>query len=333
MVTLKDIAKEAGVSVMTVSRVVNQRYQEVSDKNIAKIQEIINKYGYVPNSSARSLSSKSSHIISVIIQEDGRKNPMLFPFNASMVGYIIQGIQDQGYQAMVHFIRDYSDVTKYLRSWKSEGAVFLGTFDENIKQIQKDNDIPLIFTDSYSSVRQVINVGLDDYKGGVLAARHFIAYGHKHFAFICSCIRESQVNQQRLAGFADTLAAAGFPLPKNHIFDTLDLKQCVDELCSLPDPVTAIFIPIDESAAIVMTYLKEKGYRIPEDYSIIGFDDFPLCQYVDPALTTIAQDVRQKAQYALELLFQRLNDHTLPTQNIVLDVELISRKSVAKLNL
>ncbi len=97
--------------------------------------------------------------------------------------------------------------------------------------------------------------------------------------------------------------------------------------------MTAVFVPIDESAAFVMTYLKEKGHRIPEDYSIIGFDDFPLCQYVDPPLTTIAQDVCQKAQYALDLLFQRLLDNTLPTQNIVLDVELISRKSVARVNL
>lgn len=332
MVTLKDIAKEAGVSVMTVSRVANHRYQEVSEKNIKKIQDIIDKYGYVPNSSARSLSSKSSRIISVIVQDDGRKNPMDSPFNASMTGYIVEGIQRQGYQAMVHLIHDYSDVTKHLRSWKSEGAVFLGTFDENIKQIQKDNDIPLIFTDSYSSVRQVINVGLDDYKGGVLAARHFIEYGHRSFAFICSCMRESQVNQQRLAGFADTLSAAGFPLPESHIFDTLDLRQGVDRLCALLNPVTALFVPIDESAVIIMTYLKEKGYRIPEDYSIIGFDDFPICQYVNPPLTTIAQDVRQKAQYALDLLFQHLGDNTLPTQNIVLDVRLVSRQSVARLN-
>ena len=105
----------------------------------------------------------------------------------------------------------------------------------------------------------------------------------------------------------------------------------MDDLCALPDPVTALFVPIDESAAIIMTLLKEKGYQIPRDYSIIGFDDFPLCQYVDPALTTIAQDVRLKAQYALDLLFQRLHDSTIPTQNIVLDVELISRKSVARL--
>lgn len=332
MITLKDIAREAGVSVMTVSRVVNQRYQEVSEKNIKKIQDIIDKYGYVPNSSARSLSSKSSRIISVIVQEDVKKNPMDFPFNATMTGDIITGVQKQGYQTMVHFIKNYSEVTKCLRSWKSEGAIFLGTFDENIKQIQKDNDIPLIFIDSYSSVRQVINVGLDDYKGGVLAARHFIEFGHKHFAFICSCIRESQVNQQRLAGFADTLSAAGFSLPDNHIFDTLDLKQCADDLCALTEPVTALFVPIDESAAVLMTHLKAKGFQIPKDYSIIGFDNFPLCEYVEPALTTIAQDMHLKAQYALDLLFQHLHDSTLPTQNIILDVELISRQSVAKLN-
>lgn len=332
MVTLKDIAQEADVSVMTVSRVVNRRYQEVSEKNIKKIQDIIDKYGYVPNSSARSLSSKSSRIISIIVQGGGRVNPMTFPFNAAMTGYIIEGIQAQGYQAMVHYITDYSYVTKYLQSWKSEGAIFLGTFDENMRQIQKDNHIPLVFIDSYSSVRQMNNVGLDDYKGGVLAARHFIDYGHKKFAFICSCIQESQVNLQRLAGFADTLAAAGFALPDSHVFDTLDLKGCADQLCALPEPVTALFIPIDESAAFIMTYLKDKGFRIPEDYSIIGFDDFPLCQYVDPPLTTISQDVHQKAQYALELLFQRLQDSTLPTQSIVLDVELVSRKSVARLS-
>lgn len=334
MVTLKDIAQEAGVSVMTVSRVVNQRYQEVSEKNIKKIQDIINKYGYVPNSSARSLSSNSSRIISIIVQGggSGELNPMASPFNAAMIGYIIQGIQDHGYQAMVHFIKDYSDVTKHLRSWKSEGAVFLGTFDENIIQIQRDNDIPLIFTDSYSSVRQVINVGLDDYKGGVLAAQHFIEYGHKHFAFICEYIHESQVIQQRLAGFADTLTAAGFDLPESHIYNTYDLEYCINDLSTFPEPVTALFVPVDETAAQLMTLLREKGYQLPRDYSIIGFDDFPLCQYVEPALTTIAQDIRLKAQYALDLMFQRLHDSTLPTQNIILDVELISRQSVARLN-
>lgn len=330
MVTLKDIAKEAGVSVMTVSRVVNHRYQEVSEENIAKIQRIIAEYGYVPNSSARSLSSKSSRIISIIIQGTG--NPLESRFNASMIGYVIQGIQARGYQAMVHFIEDYADVTRHLRSWKSEGAIFLGTFDENIRQMQEDNKIPLIFTDSYSSIRQVINVGIDDYKGGMLAAKHFIAYGHKHFAFASPHIEHSQVIRQRLLGFSDALRDAGYILPESHILNAFYINQCADALCSLPDPVTAVFVPIDDSAADLMAALRQRGFRIPQDYSVIGFDDFPLCRYVEPKLTTIAQDIRQKAQYALDLLFQHLQDHTLPTQNIVLDVQLISRDSVTRIS-
>ena len=182
MITLKDIAKEAEVSIMTVSRVVNKRYTQVSKENIEKINAIIDRVGYVPNSSARSLSSKSSKIISIIIQGDN--NVLETPYNATMLGYIINRVQEHGFNAMVHFINEYSDVTKHLQTWNAEGAIFLGTFDKNIRQIQENNNIPLVFTDSYSSVRQLINIGIDDYKGGVLAARHFIENGHKKFAFV-----------------------------------------------------------------------------------------------------------------------------------------------------
>lgn len=326
MVTLKDIAREAGVSVMTVSRVVNERYSEVSEENIRKIQEIIDKLGYVPNYSARSLSSKSSRIISIIVY--GPSNPMESTYNAYMVGQIILGVQARGYNAMVHFIVDYSDVTRHLQSWKSEGAIFLGTFDENIRQIQESNKIPLVFTDSYSSVRQVINIGIDDYKGGVLAAEHFIQNGHTGFAFASPHIHCSQVVQQRLKGFQETLLRSGFPFPKDHIFDIFDPSDCAESLCSLKEPVSAVFAPMDTYAAELIVALKKKGRRIPEDYSIIGFDNFPVCGYVEPGLTTISQNIDQKAQYAVDILFQHLENHRLPTQHMVLDVELVQRESV-----
>ena len=330
MVTLKDIAKEAGVSVMTVSRVVNKRYSEVSDENIEKIQLIIEKLGYVPNSSARSLSSKSSKIISIIIQ--GSDNVLESPYNATMLGHIIQLVQEYGYNAMVHFINEYSDVTKHLQSWNVEGALFLGTFDKNIQQIQADNKIPLVFTDSYSSIRQVNNIGIDDYKGGVLAANHFIENGHRDFAFITAHTSVNQLTKQRLKGYQDTIEAANLSLLPEHILEPTNMDDTVTELCSFKEPVSAIFVAADSSALELIDILKKRGYRIPEDFSIIGFDNLPISRYVTPRLTTISQDIKQKANIALNVLFQHLKTPSLPTQNIVMNVELVNRESVFNKN-
>jgi len=327
MVTLKDIAKEAGVSVMTVSRVANKNYTKVSTENISRIEAIIDKYGYVPNSSARSLSSKYSKIIAVIIQGDG--NLQESPYNAAMLGNVLQYVQKRGYNTMVHRVSEYSDITKHVQSWKAEGAIFLGTFDSNIRQIQEDNDIPLIFTDSYSSVRQVINVGIDDYKGGVLAARHFIENGHREFAFLGPHYSASQLIQQRYKGFRDTIIKAGFELPPEHLFETIFIEESVDQLCKSVRPITAIFSTSDQFAIDFLDVMKKRGYNIPEDYSIIGFDNLPISRYVTPALTTISQDIDLKAKYALDMLFYHLDNPALPTQNIVLDVELIKRASVS----
>ena len=330
MVTLKDIAQEAGVSVMMVSRVVNGRNSKVSEENIKKIQEIINKYGYVPNSSARSLSSKSSKIISIIIQ--GSNNALESPYNAAMLGNIIYHIQEHGYNTMVHFIEKYSEVSKHLQSWNAEGAIFLGTFDSNIQQIQEDNKIPLVFTDSYSSLRQVNNIGIDDYKGGMLAAQHFLECGHRQFAFVSPYTKVSQLDQQRLKGFQDTIHKANLPSDAVHIMEDLQMKEVVNAICSSRTPISAIFATADRNAIEIIDILKQRGYYIPKDYSVIGFDNLPISQYLTPRLTTISQDINQKALYALEVLFQHLKDPTLPTQNMVLNVELIKRESVYNKN-
>lgn len=326
MVTLKDIAKEAGVSIMTVSRVINKHYDKVSDENITKIETLVNKYGYVPNSSARSLSSRSSKIISVIIQAN--ENPLASPYNATFLGYLIQRIQSEGYNAMVYFINEFSEITTYLQSWNAEGAIFLGTFDENIKLIQENNRIPLVFTDSYSSIRQLINIGIDDYKGGVLAAEHFIKKGHKEFAFIAPTFGYSQVMQQRLKGFMDTLIRNNFSLEPEYTWDPINIQETADFICSSKKPVTAIFVAADHIAIELIDILKKRGYNIPKDFSFIGFDNLPLSQYTTPHLTTISQDIFKKAQYATEILFQHLRNPQLPTQSMILDVQLVERESV-----
>ncbi len=331
MITLKDIAKEAGVSIMTVSRVINQKYSEVSDENIEKINSIIHRLGYVPNSSARSLSSKSSRIISIIIQGD--HNALEWPYNSSMLGYIISQVQQRGYNTMVHFISEYADIITHLQSWRAEGAIFLGVFDAYIKQIQDSNRIPLVFTDCYSSVRQLINIGIDDYKGGFLAARHFIENGHRDFAFVTLHTAMSQLIQQRLKGFRDTIEKAGFHLDEDHIIEPWNMDETIQKLCTMKRPPTAIFAAADNTAVELVDRMKQKGCRVPEDFSVIGFDNLPMSGYISPRLTTISQDIMKKAHFAIDILFRHINDPDLPMQSIILDVELIDRESVQNLNM
>ena len=147
VVTLKDIAKRAGVSSMTVSRVMNGNTKEVSDKTSEKIRKIAHEMGYVPNSSARALASRSSRLIAALLQEyDEDYNPLEDSYTSCFLGELARQIKKEGYDLMIHYVKDYSEITYSLKSWNVAGAVFIGMFDESIRKLQEDNHIPLIFT-------------------------------------------------------------------------------------------------------------------------------------------------------------------------------------------
>ncbi len=329
MVTLKDIAEEAGVSLMTVSRVINNVTSKVSEEKRKKIIEIIEKRGYMPNSTARSLSSKVSRLIAVIVK--GSRNVFSYPYNAIMVGSICRFVQDQGYSPMFYQVDDYRDVTKQLRAWNVDGAIFLGLFDCDMNRLKEDNKIPFVFTDSYSPIRQITNVGIDDHKGGELAARHFIEKGHRRIAFVGDMSHESPVVRHRLQGFQQILSEAGIELNANLILRDPPVDTEVKRVCQCKHPVTAFFCAADITALQLMHMLRTLGMRIPEDCSVIGFDDLSISSISYPALTTIRQDIERKAQLATDILFKQINSPDTPAQNIVMDVQLIERASVMPL--
>ena len=243
MVTLKDIAERAGVSMMTVSRVMNGHQGKVSEKTAARIQALADEMGYIPNSSARSLAARSSKIIAVILRDFSDSNPLADPHSSTFLGLITREVQKQGYYVMIHFVQDFSDITFRLRSWNAEGAIFLGLFDEEVRQIQKSNQIPLVFTDSYSQVRQMINIGIDDYKGGELAATHFLQKGHTNLGFAGPFIRIGGVVSKRCEGFSDTLLKNHLTLAPEHIYDLLKItpEEIVENILQDSCPPTGIF--------------------------------------------------------------------------------------------
>ena len=333
MVRLKDIAQEAGVSMMTVSRVMNGNKKEVSPKTAERILEIAARMGYVPNSSARSLASRSSRLIAAVLTDYGdARNPLCDSYNGCFFGEIARLVQREGYDLMIHYVKDYKDISYSLKTWNVAGAVFLGMFDDNIREIQENNSIPLIFTDSYSSVRRIINVGRDDYEGGRLAAGHFLENGHTNLAFIGPKALGNGLIMHRLQGFCSCLRDAGVSLPQEHILPSggEELTPLLEKLTSGPNPVTGIFTTSDTCALDLYYSASCLGLRVPEDLSIIGFDDLPHSSRSLPPLTTVRQDIFRKAEVACELLMKHIREPESPAENIVLDVSLVVRGSVKK---
>ena len=360
MVTLKDIAKKAGVSAMTVSRALNGKMKDISPQTAEKIRKIAEEMGYIPYSSARALASHSSKLVAVLLLDKTESpNPLMDSYNSYFCGELAREIQKNGYDLMLHIIQDYSEINYCLKSWQVAGAVFIGAFDENIRQIQEDNPIPLIFTDSYSTVRRITNVGIDDFRGGELAAEYLLSKGHstnvgiddfrggelaaeyllskghRNLAFIGPKALGNGVVMHRLQGFTQALEKAGITLPKNRIliFSKKNLDSMLRELKTGPDPVTGIFTNADSMAYEIFAAARRQGYEIPGDFSVVGFDDNPMSPLAMPPLTTIRQNVSLKAEITCQLLMKKLKDpKAVPGENILLDVELVERESVSSLS-
>ena len=333
MVTLKDIASRAGVSMMTVSRVMNGNQGKVSEKTAARIRALAEEMGYIPNSSARSLAAKSSRIIAVILRDSPFYNPLEDPHTSSFLGLITKEVQKRGYYIMIHFVEDFSDITFRLRSWNTEGAIFLGLFDEEVRQIQSGNHIPLVFTDSYSCANQLINIGVDDYRGGMLAGEYFIEKGHKSLGFVGPFTRIGGVISKRCQGFSNALAKQNIRLLPEHIYDT-EKKRPEEIIASIlqdTNPPTGLFIFSDEYAVQLYREAGKKKLSIPDDLSVIGFDDFPVSDTLPVPLTTIRQDLHRKAAETCRILFEHIEDPASPCESVILDVRLIERDSVKNL--
>jgi LacI family transcriptional regulator len=338
MITLKDIAQEAGVSTATVSHVVNRVSSRVSDKTEIRIRKIIEKRQYVPNTPARILAAKSSRIIAGILVAPPGRNILEDPYNAAFFGEVVRAVQERNYYLMIRYEDSYEEVVQNLRSWNVDGAIFIGTMDADVKKLQEAVRMPLIFTDSYSNLARINNVGINDFQGGRLAAEYFLRQGHERLGFASFFFRDGtqSVISRRLDGFRSALEEHRITLPSTRIFrldpaDPDSLSRAGKMLSAQKSDITGLFVSSDLLAAALMDNLKSQGVRIPGDISLIGFDDLPVSRHCDPKLTTIWQNIPQKARIAAELLFRQIEKNNAGRENITLEPELVERDSVRSL--
>ena len=336
MITLKDIAQEAKVSIMTVSNVVNGNLHKVSKEKAALIKDIIRKRNYVQNETARGLAKANTNIIAIMLRNIRGENSLSSMHNATLLGSMAQRIQDLGFYTMVNLVEGQADISRTLCSWNVQGAIFLGMFDTEIEEIYAQSHIPMVFIDSYSTARSISSVGIDDYKGAQMAADYLLQQGHRSIAFVSPPNYEHSVIQHRIKGFTDKLQEYGLQLPQEHrivlesAIDPASADKAVQALAKLTPSVSAAFVTSDQTAASIISGLTKLNIRVPEDISIVGFDNIQISVQTSPQLTTIAQDLKKKAALSVDILNHKMQNPNTSAESHVLDIDLVVRDSVAK---
>lgn len=332
MIRIKDIAQEAGVSPTTVSNVIHGNTKKVSPETIDRIQKLLKQHSYVPSMGALMLASRSSKIIGVLISGKKTHNPTVE--NDAFTNILIRSLESEiyrrGYYMLLHFSSAAEENLSFATAWNVEGLITIGLSAQDNLTLSKDGSLPLVSIDVYHDKTPLPNVGLNDYYGGFLMTEYLIRQGHHHILFIAD--NDVGVDHQRFQGVADALQKAGpdYAAAKHLLIPSEKQERLsyyhrhLTEIAATQD---ALFFASDYYALEASCCLHEQGIRIPEDISLAGFDDNECARLCTPQLTTVRQNVAQKAVSATQKLFSILANKPVPLSD-QLPVELIIRDSV-----
>ncbi len=333
MPTIKDIAREAGVSVTTVSNVIHGKSSHVAPETVERINKIMDAHHYTPNMSARALVNKSSRIIGLInhLVPQTNGNFMIDPFFSAVSGGVEREVRSRGYYLMMRTVQNTEELMSLFRNWNLDGLIIPGVFQDTFYSAIKKSGIPAVFLDSYLSDSSVLKVGINDYQGGYMATKHLIQKGHRSVVFVSPHFEGDEgVIYQRYLGYRDALKEAGITFDAANVYAadiSVDSGIALGQQLAGRSDVTAVFATADVLAAGIMSGLQQKGVRVPDDKSIIGFDDVFLSQITSPRLTTIHQDADEKGALAAGLLIDHIEKHS-SGKSVTLPISLVERESV-----
>ncbi|GKX29444.1 LacI family transcriptional regulator [Vallitalea longa] len=337
MITIKEMADIIGVSPTTVSNVIHGRVKETSKEMIEKVNKVIEEYNYIPNMSARTLSQNSSRIIGVVLKYQliKGKNIMQDPFNSEILGSIEKNISEAGYYMMFYSSGKADDVLHLTATWNVDGLIVIGAHAKDCQKIVKHTNKPVIFIDCYfyNDGIEYVNIGLDDKKCAYKMTQYLIEEGHKNIAFLAdNCIG---VDEERFRGYAEGLQENGLLFKERNYInldsDLIPLKDNLKQIYRRRKEFTALFCASDYYAMEVVNYLMDNKINVPDDISVVGFDDNILGSNMRPRLTTIRQNPTLKGKIAVKCLMRLIRKQPLKKKNIRLSGQLIIRDTVRKI--
>ncbi|MEU0053317.1 LacI family DNA-binding transcriptional regulator [Streptomyces sp. NPDC006184] len=339
--TLEDVAREAGVSRATVSRVVNG-VRNVDPAIQELVCQAIEQTGYAPNRAARSLVTRRAETVALVVsgagdapddsQEAFAARVFADPFFGRVVAGVIGFLRPRSMHPVLMFAEsaeDRREVLTYLRQGRADGALVVSTHAHDpLPALLAEAELPTVLFARPARPVPLSYVDLDHRDGGRLAAEHLLARGCRRPATVAGPLAVG-ASQERLAGFRDTLARNGHPytpvVEGGFTFDS-GVTAMTRLLAEQPD-VDGVFAANDLMAQGACQVLREQGRRVPEDVAVIGFDDSGIASVCHPPLTTIRQPVERMAAHMARLLDEHVRGERAEPTSVIFDPELVVRDS------
>ncbi len=334
---MKDVADLAGVSIKTVSRVLNNE-PHVQEKLRRKVRDAAQRLDYVPSQSARSLRGNRSYNINLVCHMAGSNY-----VNAIQFGAVI-ACQDLGYQLSISLLENLSGKSiaeiraafdVLVRRNRPDGVVLLAPYanDEKIGFVLQDMGIPVVRVGPVDLQTQGMMVEIDDYQAAIDVVRHLTDLGHKRIGFIRGS-EDQRATHVRFSGFTVAMEAAGLSVDEELVrpgaFDFQSGYEAGQHFLGLKDQPTAVFSSNDDMAAGLVAALNEGGVKVPQDTSVVGFDDADIATRMRPFLTTVRQPLSDLGGTAVSELVKGFNSPSKNSaQRIVLDHEFVLRDTTA----
>jgi len=327
-VTMKDIAKKAGVSVVTVSRALNDK-PDINKETKDLILKIANELNYTPNGLAKSLVTKKTKTVGIVI-------PGMDPFYAEVVDGISNESRKRGYSVILCNSHDSADreleLIRLLQEKRVDGMLIYPNQEDNryIEEL-KNCPIPFIFLNRHTDALKCDYVINDNVYGAFSAVNHLIQKGYKKFTYICAKPTASS-GKERIAGCKKSISENALPSDALNVV-TCDetIGSCYDlvkELLKKDEKLNAIFVWDDKLAIGAIKAVFEAGKRIPDDIALVGYDDIEISEFLFPPLTTVRQPSHEIGETATRILIDKLeSEDESELKRVVLKPELIIRQT------
>jgi LacI family transcriptional regulator len=330
--TLNDVARLAGVSTMTVSRVINDSgYASVETR--ARVNRAIAELGYMPNALARQLRSKRTKTIALVVTDIAN------PFFTTLARGVEDAARLKGYAVMFcntdESVAEEIDYVRVLIQRRVDGVLLVPATDSSGSlELLRKHGLPVVVLDRRLSAGQVDGVRGDSEAGAYLAVRHLIDLGHSHIAVLTGPESVSTA-QDRVAGYRRALADEGIPVDDELVvfgeFNEASGHEMTERILAARPRPTAIFAGNNFIAFGAIQALREAALAIPDDMSIVVFDDLPQGWVLDPFLTVVSQPAYEIGRQATELMLERLaGDAPAEPRTVVLPITLITRRSTSQ---